>query len=944
MAIRDDFTINWAASPRVIEIAKPSTECNMQDLLDTLRWLESQPSAMDNSPIISASGKEPLGGGTKVGLTVAMLNAKVSFEARDGTEYGGVDEWTICNLLGGNLVAFDTDGVTTIEPLHSTAFVNIAKTSSSSATLQEQDALNYSSYGNVVSIDVTSERSGTEYPSGNMEYPVNNVPDAVAIAKDKGFTVLSVRGDLTLDAGDDVRDFELIGVSHVNSTLIVKDAALCLRTRFTSFNITGKLDGDSEINKCVINDLDYFNGHIHDSLLNGTIVLNGDANAVIDDCAILNILNTPTIDCNHSDQNLIMTNWSGTLNIINSGANNNVGLGCDAADIHIDSSCVDGIIAISGTGSVIDNSGPVCYVINKIIDGSEMQNLKVLIEQLRPHHTGGGKMIFWDPYEGSDLHHGDSADRGFKTWAKCHDTASNAGHDVIVIVPANPSGVTTITENISVTKDYLFIRGPGRDVLTTGSITTTARGTEFSGFRVNNTEQDATGIISSGAFTLLNNIWFEDCSNGVSMSAHHPLVHSCKFHGMNGYAVRMAGDISHGEIYDCTMGDAGGNAVEIDTTAETGGIKMRDTVIVGAAGYGVTLSSTTRKFVSESGNVVINNTQGNFNDLGTDNVLNVEGSVGEVAIDPQAIWEYETRTLTASVTSSLTVEQDEALMLTKYQNKAVYVDTDASTNGDGSNTSPFDNIGDAIDFAELSKINILYVFNDITIDRNLKNFTVLGIGSPKVLCNGQDLKNTEFHGCNLLGTYTSPIKAFKCILESGLYLNGGFKECSLIGDLTCLDGGTVIMSGCFSGIAGVSRPTISMNGTGESKLSVRSYSGGLTLKDVNNVNDECTLEVSQGKITVDSSCTAGYISVRGTAQFTDESTGATIDTSALLNSEILASNTDISRLLDYNEGSWKIIANQMIYYKRDGSEFMRFDLLDSAGQPISRGAMQRVKV
>lgn len=54
--------------------------------------------------------------------------------------------------------------------------------------------------------------------------------------------------------------------------------------------------------------------------------------------------------------------------------------------------------------------------------------------------------------------------------------------------------------------------------------------------------------------------------------------------------------------------------------------------------------------------------------------------------------------------------------------------------------------------------------------------------------------------------------------------------------------------------------------------------------------------------------------------------------------------SDLNRLKDYNEGNWKILGNQMIYYNRLGVEFMRFDLLDSAGQPTSRSAMQRVKV
>lgn len=84
MAVRSDFTIDWNVSPRVIIVGAPSVECTMQDLLDTLRWEESQEKAMVYSPIVSASGKEPIGGGTLVGITVSLLNAVIGFEARSG--------------------------------------------------------------------------------------------------------------------------------------------------------------------------------------------------------------------------------------------------------------------------------------------------------------------------------------------------------------------------------------------------------------------------------------------------------------------------------------------------------------------------------------------------------------------------------------------------------------------------------------------------------------------------------------------------------------------------------------------------------------------------------------------------------------------------------------------------------------------------------------------
>lgn len=805
------------------------------------------------APLLRAEGNIKKGGGAFTPRYVVLL---------DGFKIIPFNETLQLNQLGDMITddpdtdatLYDISGLTVPKPI-------FIKPSNAETVQLNSESIVFSSFQGAVWYNADSpysEKGSATEPNGNTERPVNSIPLAVQIATERGFRTIQVIGDLTLGLGDDVAGFELIGVSHVNSVLTVETGAYCFKTRFTSFDMNGTLDGDSEINNCVVNDLAYFNGHIHDSLLNGTVTLQGNANAVIDDCAMLNILNPPTIDCNYSDQNLVMTNWSGQLNVINSGVNNNIGIGCDAADLVIDASCTDGIIAISGTGSVLDNSGPIYYVINKIIDGSEIQNLKVLIEQLRPHHTGGGKVIFWDPTNGSDVHHGDAPDRGFKTFSMAHSVAEDAGHDTIVIVPSG-GAVTMITEEMNVTKDYLFIRGPGRDVITTAAVTTNARGTEFSGFRINNTGIGAVAVESTGPFTLLDNIWAEDCDHGFHMTASHPLIHSCKIHGSVGYAIHMEGEIDHGEIYDCTMGDSSATAVIIDTHTGWGGIKMRDTVIVGAAEYGVALSTTTRKFISQSGNVIINNTLGDFNDLGIGNILNVEGA------------------------STLTVAQDTALMLTKYQNKAVYVDTELVTNGDGTATNPFNNVEDAKDFAEANGILTVYVYSDVVIPSNVKNFTVIGIGSPVVNCNGQDLKNTEFVGVKLQGTYTDRIKANKCSLDDGFHLNGGFKDCSIFNSVTCIDNGFVTMTNCFSNVGTDGLATISLNGIGSSKLSVINFGGDLTLTDVNSIDDFVKVTMPNGTLSIASSCTNGSIAVAGHPIVTDASgIGCTVNLDALI--------------------------------------------------------------
>jgi len=204
MAYRSDLSIDWTSNPRIITVASPSVELTMQDLYDTAITHEALLINGDEKGIIAGSGKENLGGGTKVGITITLLNAKVAFEARAGAE------WVLCSLIGGNLVAVDSNG-DDMAARQPTAYTTIDRTSSASATLQEQDALQYSSYGGAVSYDSTSSNGGTDYPTGNMEYPCNNFSDSVDIADTKGFAIISIRGNANIGNSDILDEFILQG-------------------------------------------------------------------------------------------------------------------------------------------------------------------------------------------------------------------------------------------------------------------------------------------------------------------------------------------------------------------------------------------------------------------------------------------------------------------------------------------------------------------------------------------------------------------------------------------------------------------------------------------------------------------------------------------------------------------------------------------------------------
>ena len=56
----------------------------------------------------------------------------------------------------------------------------------------------------------------------------------------------------------------------------------------------------------------------------------------------------------------------------------------------------------------------------------------------------------------------------------------------------------------------------------------------------------------------------------------------------------------------------------------------------------------------------------------------------------------------------------------------------------------------------------------------------------------------------------------------------------------------------------------------------------------------------------------------------------------------LLTNTEI--LLDAGQGKWEIVGNQMIFYRRNGSELMRFDLQDANGAPSMTAVYKRVPV
>lgn len=121
MSVRSDVSVDWNASPREITVASPSTTITIPDLRETLRDLEWKPTTQSYPSLLSAAGNVVIDAdtGARAIYFVTLFNAIVGFEARPGPSFTG------CKISEGTLTAVDTDGITGIDPILTTAYVQV---------------------------------------------------------------------------------------------------------------------------------------------------------------------------------------------------------------------------------------------------------------------------------------------------------------------------------------------------------------------------------------------------------------------------------------------------------------------------------------------------------------------------------------------------------------------------------------------------------------------------------------------------------------------------------------------------------------------------------------------------------------------------------------------------------------------------------------------------
>jgi hypothetical protein len=120
-----------------IEITSPQTEVLIQDLLNAAREFEASEAGIVLNCVISASGKESLGGGVSVGIT-AELCVEWQVHFWEGNYIAKVSGGNLVGGVDGDPIAYSA-GVQTL--LIQSAASTIVTTGGSALTTEEHDRL-----------------------------------------------------------------------------------------------------------------------------------------------------------------------------------------------------------------------------------------------------------------------------------------------------------------------------------------------------------------------------------------------------------------------------------------------------------------------------------------------------------------------------------------------------------------------------------------------------------------------------------------------------------------------------------------------------------------------------------------------------------------------------------------------------------------------------------
>lgn len=538
----------------------------------------------------------------------------------------------------------------------------------------------------------------------------------------------------------------------------------------------------------------------------------------------------------------------------------------------------------AGAGSVFitlagaSNMAVLVIEIQLTDTGAKLDRNADLVESQRGSHTWQGEAVYVGPTNGNDTTGDGSRALPYATVTKAQTVMADSGHGVIFLLADNVGAVTTLTEDVTITKRYISIRGPGRDFIwrptanNTVALTITADGVETSGFQLDKSAAGTGGQhgiqVTAADLANIHHVWFLDTrGDGINiLRGTNCQIHCNNFNGTgvnaNGEGIHIrgtAGSSNDNVIHHNHFARTGGDAILIEdgTTDDT---EIHHNTIHNAGGWGVNIGASSAN-AQVHNNIFGNNTTGNINDGGTD-----------------------------------TIDQHN-IDLTPYMHAAIWVDTVGGTSGadpsrNGQRGRPVDNESDAVSLSSKLGIDEYHLLgaSSLTLTVAHENWAFFGQNGATLDLGGQNVSGSHFECLTVTGDADSnDITGRYCKLQSLTNLIGTWEFCFLLDNATLAQGDHFLFQ-CASGVAGTGTPYIDVDGDdiNARNLNVRGWWGGLEVR-THTSTDTTSFDCAAGQIVVAASGTGGTIAMRGNMNITDNASGAvTFSQNAALNRTAIA--------------------------------------------------------
>lgn len=306
-------------------------------------------------------------------------------------------------------------------------------------------------------------------------------------------------------------------------------------------------------------------------------------------------------------------------------------------------------IAPSAYTQVIQQSS-ASGVIATPTTSTENINLRYLIGSLTSRQRALGNIFYWDPVSGNDNNNGLTPSTAVATFAKAHDLVQSGNNDVIFCLSSDPSGITTTTETLTITKNNLKLRGPGAifkiipTTDTNDTITINADNVEISGMIISTASTGSKNAITvDGDNAFIQDCWITNVrGHGISLVNSNlsvislSVIEHCGTSG-TGNGINLGNNTTQTTISKCIIFD-NINSVNISGSNIADNL-IENNIIYKNSSYGINIGSGVIRTMVRGGNTFSKNDLGNINDLGTDTYIETQAGGASATEIADAVWD-----------------------------------------------------------------------------------------------------------------------------------------------------------------------------------------------------------------------------------------------------------------------------------------------------------------